>query len=97
MPGACARAFLSFLVLACGRWGSAAPPWALVVVAVPRCREWPLFCASAVGMSAVGMSVIYVCFPSFTVGCGALRGVRVGGLHYTGVRHAGDTPSEGFV
>ena len=47
MPGACARAFLSFLVLACGRWGSAAPPWALVVVAVPRCREWPLFCASA--------------------------------------------------
>ncbi len=43
------------------------------------------------------MSVIYVCFPSFTVGCGALRGVRVGVLHYTGVRHAGDTPSEGFV
>ena len=52
---------------------------------------------SAVGTSAVGMSVIYVCFPSFTVGCGALRGVRVGGLHYTGVRHAGDTPLEGFV
>ena len=46
MPGACARAFLSFLVLACGRWGSAAPPWALVVVAVPRYRERPLFCAS---------------------------------------------------
>ena len=53
--------------------------------------------ASAVEASAVGMSVIYVCFPSFTVGCGALRGVRVGVLHYTGVRHAGDTPSEGFV
>ena len=47
MPGTCARAFLSFLVLACGRWGSAAPPWALVVVAVPRYRERPLFCASA--------------------------------------------------
>ena len=47
VPGACARAFLSFLVLACGRWGSAAPPWALVVVAVPRYRERPLFCASA--------------------------------------------------
>ena len=35
------------------------------------------------------MSVIYVCFPSFTVGCGALRGVRVGVLHYTGC----DTPA----
>lgn len=44
------------------------------------------------------MSVIYVCFPSFTVGCGALYAGSVwGGLHYTGVRHAGDTPSEGFV
>ena len=51
MPGACARAFLSFLVLACGRWGSAAPPWALVVVAVPRYRERPLFCASAPSVS----------------------------------------------
>jgi len=35
---------------------------------------------SAVATSAVGMSVIYVCFPSFTVGCGALRGFRVGGF-----------------
>ena len=42
--------------------------------------------ASAVEASTVATSVIYACFLSFTVGCrGALRGVRVGVLHYTGV------------
>ena len=53
--------------------------------------------ASAVEASTVATSVIYACFLSFAVGCGDLRGVRVGVLHSTGVCHAGDTPSEGFV
>ena len=37
------RVLLSCLVSACGRSGSAVPPLTFVVVAVPQCRERPLF------------------------------------------------------